>query len=37
MVSFDPWPGPEESMREAVTMLVMGRYAESAITKGGSG
>jgi hypothetical protein len=35
-VSLDPRLRPEESMRQVVTVLVMGGYAGSAITEGGS-
>ena len=37
MVSLDLRLVPEENMREAVTMLMMGGYTGSTITEGGSG
>ena len=36
-MSLDPGPRPEGSMRKVVTVLVMGGYAGSVITEGGSG
>jgi len=36
-MSLDPWPWLEGSMREAETLLVMGRYVGSVVTERGSG